>query len=135
MIEEDDIGVDDEESHNDGTRKYNNDDEDDLDIPLLEKAHEPLYEGSQTTLLLAIVLLVNLKVMNGISNVTMSHILRYVIFFIFNVSIQLLLIMLTMHIFCCRLIGEFFLSTIMNQIGMKYQKIHACPNNHILYYK
>ena len=42
MIEEDGIGVGDEESHNDGTNKYDNDDEDDLDIPLLEKAHGPL---------------------------------------------------------------------------------------------
>ena len=23
----------------------------------------------------------------------------------------------------------------MNQIGMKYQRIHACPNDHILYHK
>ena len=71
MIEEDGIGVGDEEAHNDGTRNFDNDDEDGLDIPLLEKAHKPLYEGSQTTLLLAIVLLVNLKVMNGLSNVVM----------------------------------------------------------------
>ena len=84
MIEEVGNGVGDEEAHNDGTRKSNNDDEDGLDIPLLEKPHEPLYEGSQTTLLLAIVLLVNFKVMNSISNVAMSRMLRYVIFVIFN---------------------------------------------------
>ena len=64
MIEEDGIGVGDEEAHNDGTSESDNDDEDGLDIPLLEKSHEPLYKGSQTTLLSAIVLLVNLKVMN-----------------------------------------------------------------------
>ena len=87
MIEEDGIGAGDEEAHNDGISESDNDDEDGLDIPLLEKAHEPLYEGSQTTLLSAIVLLVNLKVMNGISNVAMSHMLRYVIFVIFNISI------------------------------------------------
>ena len=108
MIEEDGIGVGDEEAHNDGSSESDNDDEDGLDIPLLEKAHEPLYKGSQTTLLSAIVLLVNLKVMNGISNVAMSRMLRHVIFFIFNVSIQLLFIILTMHI-CCRLISEFLL--------------------------
>ena len=74
--------------------------------------------------------------------------LRYAIFVSFNVSIPLLFIMLTIHIFCCRLIGEFLLppsnivphlyqklSTIMDQIGMKYQTIHLCPNNHILYHK
>jgi hypothetical protein len=87
MIEKDGIGTDDEEAQNDGTSQSDNDDEYGLDIPLLEKAHEPLYKGSQTTPLLAIVLLVNLKVMNGISNVAMSHMLRYVIFVIFNVII------------------------------------------------
>ena len=109
MIEEDGIGAGDEEAHNDGISESDNDDKDGLDIPLLEKAHEPLYESSQTTLLSAIVLLVNLKVMNGISNVAMSRMLRYVIFFIFNVSIQLVFIILTMHICCCRLISEFLL--------------------------
>ena len=109
MIEEDGIDTANEYSHDDGTSTFDNDDEDGLDIPLLVKAHEPLYEGSQTTVLLAIVLLVNLMVMNGIYNVAMSRMLRYVIFVIFNVSIQLLFIILTMHICCCRLISEFLL--------------------------
>ena len=108
MIEEDGIGAVDEDAHDDGTSTSDNDDEDGLDIPLLEKAHEPIYEGSQTTLLLAIVLLVNLKVMNGLSNVAMSRMLRYAIFIIFNARIPLLLIVLIIHICCCRLIGEFF---------------------------
>ena len=99
MIEQDSIGVGDEQTHNNGTREFDNDDEDSLDIPLLEKAHEPLYEGSQINLLSAIVLLVNLKVMNSISNVAMSCMLRYVIFVIFNVGIQLLFIILRMHFF------------------------------------
>ena len=72
MIEEDGIGAGDEEAHNDGTSESDNDDEDGLDIPLLDKAHEPLYECSQTTLLSAIVLLVNLKVMNHLSNTCMT---------------------------------------------------------------
>ena len=87
MIEEDGIGAGDEEAHNDGTSESDNDDEDGFDIPLLEKAHDPLYEDSQTNLLSTIVFLVNLKVMNGISNVSMSRMLRYVIFVIFSVSI------------------------------------------------
>ena len=133
MIEEDGIGVGDEEAHNDGTRKFDNDDEYGLDIPLLEKAHETLYEGSQTNLLSAIVLLVNLKVMNSLSNIAMSCMLRYAIFVMFNVSIQLLFIILIMHICCCRLIHDILLQPsnvfpdlyhelfiIMNQIGMKY---------------
>ena len=48
----------------------NIDDFDDVhDIPLLDKAYEPLYEGSKTNLLSAILLVMNLKVMNDISNI------------------------------------------------------------------
>ena len=101
MIKEDGIGVANEDTYDDGTSTSNNDDEDGLDIPILEKAHKPLYKGSQKTLLFAIMLLVNLKVMNGLSNVAMSCMLRYAIFVIFNVSIQLLFIILTMHICFC----------------------------------
>ena len=48
---------------------------------------------------------------------------------------------------CCRFIGEYFLpspnklprtyrelSAILKEIGMEYQSIHACPNDHIIYY-
>ena len=38
------------------------------DLPLLEKAYEPLYEGSKTDLLSTILLVMNLKVMNDLSN-------------------------------------------------------------------
>ena len=38
------------------------------DLPLLEKAYEPLYEGSNTNLMSAILLIMNLKLMNGFSN-------------------------------------------------------------------
>lgn len=69
MIEEDGIGVVDEDDHDDGTSASNNDDKDGLDILILEKAYKPLYQGSQTTLLSAIMFLVNLKVMNSLSNV------------------------------------------------------------------
>ena len=49
----------------------NIDDFDDFhDIPLLQKAYEPLYEGSQTNLLSIILLIMNLKVMNGLSNIS-----------------------------------------------------------------
>ena len=56
----------------------NRDDGHDVD-PLLEKAHQPLYEGSKENLLYAILLLVNLKVLNGLSNTCLTQILRYVI--------------------------------------------------------
>ena len=57
----------------------NIDDFDDVhDIPLLEKEYEPLYEGSKTNLLSAILLIMNLKVMNGLSNIAITRMLRYV---------------------------------------------------------
>ena len=53
------------------------------DLPLLEKAYEPLYEGSNINILSVILLIMNLKVINGLSNVTsITQILRYVIYFI-----------------------------------------------------
>ena len=57
-----------------------NDDEfDDVhDIPLLDKAYEPLYEGSKTNLVSTILLIMNLKVMNGLSNISITRMLRYV---------------------------------------------------------
>ena len=59
----------------------NIDDFDDVnDIPLLEKAYKPLYEGSNTNILFAILLIMNLKVMNGLSNTSVTQMLRYVIY-------------------------------------------------------
>ena len=57
----------------------NQDDSHDVD-PLLEKSCLPLYEGSTTNILSAILLLVNLKVLNGLSNTCLTHILRYLIY-------------------------------------------------------
>ena len=56
----------------------NQDDSHDVD-PLLEKSRQPLYEGSKTNLLSAILLFVNLKVLNGLSNTCLTQILRYLI--------------------------------------------------------
>jgi hypothetical protein len=56
----------------------NQDDSHDVD-PLLEKSRQPVYEGSTTNLLYAILLLVNLKVLNGLSNTCLTYILRYLI--------------------------------------------------------
>jgi hypothetical protein len=58
--------------------EYNQDDSHDVD-PLLEKSHQHIYEGSTTNLLSTILLLVNLKVLNGLSNTCLTHILRYLI--------------------------------------------------------
>jgi hypothetical protein len=49
----------------------NQDDSHDVD-PLLEKSHQPLYEGSTTNLVFAILLLVNIKVLNGLSNTCLT---------------------------------------------------------------
>ena len=47
--------------------RENIDDFDDVhDLPLLKKAYEPLYEGSNTNFLFPILLIMNLKVMNGL---------------------------------------------------------------------
>ena len=53
----------------------NDDDFDDVhNIPLLDKA----YEGSKKNLLSTILLIMNLKVMNGLSNISITRMLRYV---------------------------------------------------------
>ena len=58
----------------------NDDDFDDVhDIPLLDKAYERLYEGSKTNLLSTILLIMNLKVMNGLSNTAITCMRRYLI--------------------------------------------------------
>ena len=60
---------------------HENDDFDDVhDSSLLEKGYRPLYEGSNTNLIFVILLIMNLKVMNGISNKSVTWMLRYVIF-------------------------------------------------------
>ena len=73
--------------HDTFSGKADHDDRDDFDdvhdLPILEKAYEPLYEGSQTTLLFVVFLLLNLKVMNGLSNIAISQMIRYVIYVIF----------------------------------------------------
>ena len=62
-----------------GNDYENIDDFDDVhDIPLLEKEYKPLYEGSKTNLLSAIFLIMNLKVMNGVPNISITWMLRYV---------------------------------------------------------
>ena len=53
-----------------------------FDILVLEKASQPLYEGSETSLLYAMLLLMNLKVMKGLSNTCVTRLLSYVICFI-----------------------------------------------------
>ena len=60
---------------------HENDDFDDVhDLPLLEKAYKPLYEGSNANLIFVILLIMNLKVMNGLSNTSVTRMLRNVIY-------------------------------------------------------
>ena len=51
------------------------------DIPLLEKEQQPLYEGSRTNVLSVIMLLVNLKVLNDLSNTFLTQMLRYIMIY------------------------------------------------------
>ena len=60
---------------------HENDDFDGVhDLPLLEKGHKPLYEGSNTNILSSILMIMNLKVMNRVSNTFITRMLRYVIY-------------------------------------------------------
>ena len=55
----------------------NIDDFDDVhNIPLLDKAYKHLYEGSKTNILSTILLLMNLKVMNGLPNISITRMVR-----------------------------------------------------------
>lgn len=61
--------------------------------------------------------------------------------------LQLIFFTLNSYFLCCRLLGKFLLPlpnilpgtypdlyAIMKDIGMEYQAIYACPNDHIIYY-
>ena len=77
------IGVATTDNDDDDDDNY---DEDDIefvhDIPLHEKANMTIYKGSQSNLLSIVLLLVNLKVMNGSSNIIMLCMLRFFIYII-----------------------------------------------------
>ena len=63
----------------DGDDDHENDDFDDVhDLPLFEKAYKLFYDGSNTNLLFVILLIMNLKVMSGLSNMSATWMLRYV---------------------------------------------------------
>ena len=60
---------------------HENDDFDDFhDLPLIEKVYTPLYEGSIVNILSIILLIMNLKAMNGVSNRSVTQMLRYVVY-------------------------------------------------------
>ena len=61
--------------------------------------------------------------------------------------LRLIFFTLTSYLLCCRLLGKFLLplsnilpctyrglDAITKDIGMDYQTIDACPNDHIIYY-
>ena len=72
------VRMDDDDDDDDEVDNENDDFDDVHDIPLLGKAYEPLYEGSKTNLLFVVLLIMNLKVMNGLSNISITWMLRYV---------------------------------------------------------
>ena len=65
---------DDDDDGNENSYDFDNEN----DIPLLDKAYETLYEGSKTNLLSVVLLIMSLKVMNGLSNISITRMLRYV---------------------------------------------------------
>jgi len=69
-LEEDNLQDDKDDSDED------NDDDYIFDKPILENATESLHEGTEKSVLSAVMLLVNLKVLNGLSNTCMTQILR-----------------------------------------------------------
>lgn len=69
-LEEDNLQDDKDDSDED------NDDDYIFDKPILENATEYLHEGTEKSVLSAVMLLVNLKVLNGLSNTCMTQILR-----------------------------------------------------------
>jgi len=69
-MEEDNLQDDNDDSDED------NDDEYIFDKPILQNATESLYEGTKKSVLSVVMLLVNLKVSNGLSNTCMTQILR-----------------------------------------------------------
>ena len=63
------VRMDDDDDDDDDNHENIDDIDNVHDLPLLEKAYKPLYEGSNTNLLSVILLIMNLNVMNGISNI------------------------------------------------------------------
>ena len=58
-IEEDVTSATNQDEKDDDSCASNDDDEENLDIPIIEKAYDPFYQGSQTMLLSIVLLLVN----------------------------------------------------------------------------
>ena len=54
--------------------------DDAYDIPVLHRESEPIYEGLNISLLSALFMLLNLKVVNGMSNTRVTQVLTYVIY-------------------------------------------------------
>ena len=70
---DDDVNMEEDKLQDDND---DNDDEYIFDKPILQNATESLYEGTTKSALSAVMLLVNLKVSNGLSNTCMTQILR-----------------------------------------------------------
>jgi hypothetical protein len=74
---DDDVNMEEENLQDDNDDSdEDNDDEYIFDKPILQNATESLYEGTKKSVLSAVMLLVNLKVSNGLSNTCMTQILR-----------------------------------------------------------
>jgi len=65
-------GMDDDDDQVDGV----------FDRPLVEMETQSLYEGSKTSLLYAILLMMNLNIMNGLSHTWVTQLLSCVVYFL-----------------------------------------------------
>ena len=73
---DDDVNIEDNLQDDNDDSDEDNDDEYIFDKPILQNATESLYEGTKKSVLSVVMLLVNLKVSNGLSNTCMTQILR-----------------------------------------------------------
>jgi hypothetical protein len=69
-MEEENLQDDNDDSDEDNDGEYI------FDKPILQNATESLYEGTKKSVLSVVILLINLKVSNGLSNTCMTQILR-----------------------------------------------------------
>ena len=83
------------------------------DVIIISKVKKYLYKHSKESLISALFLVVNLKVMNGISNTTMAQLLNYAIFIylllqflVFIVVVYKPIIMIFPLVLVFRLLGD-----------------------------
>ncbi len=85
------------------------------------KDSTPLYEGASTSMLLAMLLLLNLKAMHGVSNASMDELFSLLLWKKLLPNVNKMLT------------TTYEASKIVKAFGLSYDSIHACPNGCILF--